>query len=398
MDKYEDLGLEASKFIEDLNMYEASRDGLFRMKRDAGNNPDFEETRRVFASKMTKIHMQKQQEEMARSNLAERLNGGHVKVADGTFYTKDRPPISSSRHEAASKPPILSGPSTCYEGQKHPPASPHDARVFSYGINHDSKDLSRSCHNPSVEPRNPYPQTGPLPTSPSGTWASKSNPQYQASSPTLSLTSSAPGSNLNRDTTPPQTSPCQTLTPAGKPDWFSASATGAHGEPDSHHKSSPYMSPAHHSEPIMLQKPYRDPRHNGVPQSTETCTAVQQSLLAQSQPEAHQPKGQVQCHTKGNSSPTVPDNLVNPTAVPVRRDAHSPPQALKLPCHTLHIQPESEPSAAEIKLEALTERLEKELDAQPMADYFGKADMITPIVMFSSSLIFFSSVILQNSI
>ncbi|KAF5905726.1 LIM domain-containing protein 1 [Clarias magur] len=128
MDKYEDLGLEASKFIEDLNMYEASRDGLFRMKRDAGNNPDFEETRRVFASKMTKIHMQKQQEEMARNNLAERLNGGHVKVADGTFYTKDRPPIS--RHEATSKPPILSGPSTCHEGHKHHPPSPHDARSF----------------------------------------------------------------------------------------------------------------------------------------------------------------------------------------------------------------------------------------------------------------------------
>ena len=40
MDKYDDLGLEASKFIEDLNTYEASRDGLFRMRRDAGNNPD----------------------------------------------------------------------------------------------------------------------------------------------------------------------------------------------------------------------------------------------------------------------------------------------------------------------------------------------------------------------
>lgn len=398
MDKYEDLGLEASKFIEDLNMYEASKDGLFRMKRDAGNNPDFEETRKVFASKMTKIHMQKHQEEMARNTLPERLNGGHVKVADGTFYTKDRPPISSSRHEAASKPPILSGPSTCYEGHKHHPLSPHDARVFSYGSNHD---LLRSCHNPSVELGNSYHQTMPFPTSPSGTWASKNNPQCQASSPTLSLSSSAPGSNMNHGATPPlrQSSPCQTLTSTGKLDCFPPSDTDAHGEPDSHHKSSPYVSPTHHSEPIMSQKTYGDPRHNGVPQSTGTCSAVQLSPIAQSQPETPQPKGQVQCHTRGHSSPTVSDNLANSTAEPSRSDTHSPPQALKLPCHTLHIQPEPGPSAAEIKLEALTERLEKEMDAQPKADYFGKADVITPsVVFFSPLLIFFSSVILLNSI
>ncbi|EHA98643.1 LIM domain-containing protein 1 [Heterocephalus glaber] len=61
MDKYDDLGLEASKFIEDLNMYEASKDGLFRVDRGAGNNPEFEETRRVFATKMAKIHLQQQQ-------------------------------------------------------------------------------------------------------------------------------------------------------------------------------------------------------------------------------------------------------------------------------------------------------------------------------------------------
>lgn len=398
MEKYEDLGLEASKFIEDLNMYEASRDGLFRMKRDAGNNPDFEETRKVFASKMTKIHMQKHQEEMARSNLAERLNGGHVRVADGTFYTKDRPPISSSRHEAASKPPILSGPSTCYEGQKNHPASPHDARVFSYGSNNDSKDLSHSFFNPSVEPGKPYPQTVPLPASPSGTWASKNNPQYQASSPTFGQSSSAPGANVNLGATSlRQSSPCQTLTPAGKPDWFPPSATAAHGEPESHLKSAPYVSPTHHSEPIMPQKSYGDPRQNGISQSTGTCSAVQLSPLAQSQPEAHQPKGQVQCHTQGHGSPTVPDNLGNPTAEPARSDAQSPHQALKLPCHTLHIQPEPGPSAAEIKLEALTERLEKEMDAQPTTDYFGKADVITSVVFFPL-LIFFSSVILQNSI
>lgn len=384
MDKYEDLGLEASKFIEDLNMYEASKDGLFRMKRDAGNNPDFEETRRVFASKMTKIHMQKHHEEVERNSLVERLNGGHVKVAEGTFYTKERPPISSSRHEAASKPPILSGPNICYEGQKHQPASPYDARVFNYGSNNDNKDFSRSYHNPSVEPGNSYPQTMPLPASPSGTWASKNNPQCQPPSPILGLSLNSPGTNINYGAAPPlhQGSPCQALTPTGAPDWFPPSASSAPGESESHHKSSPHVSPPRHSEPIIPQKPFGESSHNGVPQSTGICSAVQLCSIEQSQPEAHQPKVQVQCLAQDHSSPTVPDNLANPITEPTPSDAHSPSQALKLPCHTLHIQPEPVPSAAEIKLEALTERLEKEMDAQPKTDYFGKANVISPTVRF----------------
>uniref|UniRef100_A0ACB8FUR3 Uncharacterized protein n=1 Tax=Sphaerodactylus townsendi TaxID=933632 RepID=A0ACB8FUR3_9SAUR len=44
-------------------MYEASKDGLFRVDKVVGNNPEFEETRRVFATKMAKIHLQKQREQ-----------------------------------------------------------------------------------------------------------------------------------------------------------------------------------------------------------------------------------------------------------------------------------------------------------------------------------------------
>ncbi|KFV65703.1 LIM domain-containing protein 1, partial [Dryobates pubescens] len=44
---------------------------------------------------------------------------------------------------------------------------------------------------------------------------------------------------------------------------------------------------------------------------------------------------------------------------------------VKLPCQTLLPQPEQGPSAAELKLEALTQRLEQEMDARPKADYFG---------------------------
>ncbi|XP_026573616.1 LIM domain-containing protein 1 isoform X2 [Pseudonaja textilis] len=75
MDKY-DLGLEASKFIEDLNMYEASKDGLFRVDKAIGNNPEFEETRRVFATKMAKIHLQKQEQEELMKGASVDLNGG----------------------------------------------------------------------------------------------------------------------------------------------------------------------------------------------------------------------------------------------------------------------------------------------------------------------------------
>ncbi|RLW11711.1 hypothetical protein DV515_00001757 [Chloebia gouldiae] len=78
MDKYDDLGLEASKFIEDLNMYEASKDGLFRVDKGAGNNPEFEETRRVFATKMAKIHLQQQQQQQQQQEemLMAAMNGG----------------------------------------------------------------------------------------------------------------------------------------------------------------------------------------------------------------------------------------------------------------------------------------------------------------------------------
>lgn len=156
MDKYEDLGLEASKFIEDLNMYEASRDGLFRTRRDTGNNPDFEETRKVFASKMTKIHMQKQQEELAKSHQAARMNGGGLNSA---YYTRERPPINSGRQsgEAAAKPPLLSGPvpgtgpgpltggqhSQLDANKFHSTASgePAAGRPYGYGHSYENKEV-----------------------------------------------------------------------------------------------------------------------------------------------------------------------------------------------------------------------------------------------------------------
>lgn len=48
------------------------------------------------------------------------------------------------------------------------------------------------------------------------------------------------------------------------------------------------------------------------------------------------------------------------------------PSRVRLPCQTLTPGPELGPSTAELKLEALTQRLEREMDAHPKADYFGK--------------------------
>lgn len=432
MDKYDDLGLEASKFIEDLNMYEASRDGLFRMKKDAGNNPDFEETRRVFASKMTKIHMQKHQEEMAKNSLAARLNGAHGKVSDSTFYTKDRPPISSLKQggEAAAKPPILSGPMpsiasfnqySSYEGQKHHPSTQHEApggRAYSYGNSYDHKESLDSFHHPPISPGNSYVQASPThsahPPSPSGTWAPRNNLPSHASasssssspSPSLSNSSSSPSSpaaGQTRGVTPPlhQSWPSQALPTAGKPDSVPRSPTGAYRTTTDSYQTPPpppppppppapqlHGIPSQHSEPVQEAQRllHGEPRHNGVPQ---IVGSAQFTPPAHSQPEAQQihqsqqssPKlGQMPGHGQVQGVPAVPGSQATPSAqvaAAAEQQAHgeapSPPRTapLKLPCHTLHIQPELGPSVAEIKLEALTERLEKEMDAQPKADYFG---------------------------
>uniref|UniRef100_A0A3B3Y0R0 LIM domain-containing protein 1 n=1 Tax=Poecilia mexicana TaxID=48701 RepID=A0A3B3Y0R0_9TELE len=292
MDKYEDLGLEASKFIEDLNMYEASRDGLFRMRRDAGNNPDFEETRRVFASKMTKIHMQKQQEEMAKSNQVIKMNGGHH---GGAHYTKDRPPINSYRQpgEAAAKPPILSGPvpsaapvNQCVQAEA--PAS----RAYGYGSNYDNERLEphSSHHSNSSMPSCGSPVTSALhPVSPS---------REGKLPPTLSGSSSTSHHQPQRDA--------------------------------DYHVQQPV---SHYLQSV---------NHNG-PAATSFV------------PEMPQPKAQVT-----SAAPSASKNQLT-----ARSQMPGGVQAMQIPSTAQPVQPlEQGPSAAEIKLEALTKQLEKEMDVQ----------------------------------
>uniref|UniRef100_A0A3P9HHW6 LIM domain-containing protein 1 n=1 Tax=Oryzias latipes TaxID=8090 RepID=A0A3P9HHW6_ORYLA len=339
MDKYEDLGLEASKFIEDLNMYEASRDGLFRMKRDAGNNPDFEETRRVFASKMTKIHIQKQQEEIAKNNQAIRMNGGH----NMAHYTKDRPPINSSRQpgEAAAKPPMLSGPAP---GSQQPDPPP-----------------STTC---GYEP-NSYPHPSP-PSPPPAAPVRARHPGSSAWTPPGEPTSSFQQQQRPHPPSPVSSPPAQ-HNQAGTPGPPEKSRSWSEGSPDSARLDliSPFPLSAFtggddlHLQPPSTGGPFRSSPHNG-PEA------------ASASPETPQPKGLVSYESlsPGSVSKSTSHGAGRSPVPPTGQASSSKAEGLcppKLSAET----PDQGLSAAEMKLEAITKRLEKEMDAQPKADYFG---------------------------
>ncbi|XP_043920607.1 LIM domain-containing protein 1 isoform X2 [Protopterus annectens] len=150
MEKYDDLGLEASKFIEDLNMYEASKDGLFRVDRGAGNTPEFEETRRVFAHKMSKIHHQKQQDvqngALLQGQSKPQLQPGWDRLQQGG--------IRSGTEVAAAKPPL---------GTTGFP--------FSDGLKYRASQEGTSARKVSYE--NPYENLESLGMSKSGTYHHK---------------------------------------------------------------------------------------------------------------------------------------------------------------------------------------------------------------------------------
>lgn len=403
MDKYEDLGLEASKFIEDLNMYEASRDGLFRMRRDAGNNPDFEETRRVFASKMTKIHMQKHQEELAKHNTAMKMNGGH----NSTYCTKDRPPINSYRQpgEAAAKPPILSGPLpgtaaggqyAQFDGQKHTGAQsePPAGRAYGYGNNYDNKEPHSYQHH---TPTPPSPGNAPTharhPVSPSGAWA-PSSPNQLSPSGSGSGSSSAPQQLPQRLSAPPAPSSLssqqnQAVSPSARRSPTSpagsarawAGETSASATPDLILAAPPLSAftggadfhvqrPAdHYAAPSPTSRPsanHSDPRHNGPVAPSSVLPAPSETAQVSASAPTPGTVSRIFSHAQGQSQ-------MSSSGQTVSANAEGSPKPVQQPFQSRHVQPPDQgPSAAEIKLEALTKRLEKEMDAQPKADYFGK--------------------------
>ncbi|XP_056142664.1 Wilms tumor protein 1-interacting protein [Lampris incognitus] len=430
MDKYEDLGLEASKFIEDLNMYEASRDGLFRMRREAVNNPDFEETRKVFASKMTKIHMQKQQEEMARNNLAVRMNGGH----GSTYYTKDRPPINSYRQagEAAAKPPILSAPVpgnmgghqyTQYDQKHLPPGLLSElstGRAYGYGNNYDNKEgfEQHPYQNHIPTPSNPGNLSNSVPThaghpvGPAGAWTASRGSQLSPSSPGSVLGHSPSQRSAPSSSTGSRLSPNSTLTPParqgpssssagaakgqagelsrpGKPDVVSALPLSAFTGGADCHLQQPSTQPPPVTPPAARYSPpstasrssagQASSCQNGLPQNRSSLPHMATSSPNQAAPQSESGQQKAQVPTSASASAGVPKSinqgqgqsqvLVPGQASCAVAEGPSLSRPVKVPCQSL--APEQGPSVAEIKLEALTKRLEKEMDAQPAADYFG---------------------------
>ncbi|XP_061572456.1 LIM domain-containing protein 1-like isoform X2 [Cololabis saira] len=426
MDKYEDLGLEASKFIEDLNMYEASRDGLFRTRKDAGNNPDFEETRRVFASKMNKIHIQKQQEEMAKNNQSLKMNGGY----NSAHYTKDRPPINSCRQplEAAAKPPLLSGPVPGQhgpgDGHRHPAAPLNDppaSAAYGYGNHYDSKDRGEPHPYQHISPSPPSSGQARPPPPPPAAWApAEGQPAPSWPGPGGQDPPSWPGPGAKDPPSwpgPGSQDPHIHTSPGGKdpPSWPGPGGKDPHhpGPPSQQKQLLNQSSPSSTArgwagpgpgEALGSAKPdlipalplsaftggagfhLQQPAAHYVPPSTINSSTshngpVTTSSALPASSETTQPKAQVAFAASSpgsvsENSRQVPDGSQKPASglvISAKAENVCSPRPVLLPSQPLHTQiPEPGPSVAEIKLEALAKRLEKEMDSHPKADYFGR--------------------------
>ncbi|NXJ56277.1 LIMD1 protein, partial [Spizaetus tyrannus] len=391
MDKYDDLGLEASKFIEDLNMYEASKDGLFRVDKAAGNNPEFEETRRVFATKMAKIHLQQQQQQQQEEMLMAALNGGAA-------FNPPRPSPPAAR---GAKPPPASaaeGPRTRpYDGGERSfgesgpcgeaPGSQAGRRGWEAepdripraggsrpGVGHGEQQtgspgdpqLCRSGQNGSEGRR----CGGGRDPTPAGQRSSSFSHARTPLAPSAGTEEGAPGalpqqrsSSFSAPSVQPAlgfsgpTEPCgpraggdgNQLWYQGVPLSFSSSSAPATPSVDYQHTTA-YPSPAGH---FVAHGQNHRPNGSGASPEPGSSRLASRGLTA---PDAPQP--------------LFPEGVSGP-----RSDAGHPEGSstakVKLPCQTLLPQPEQGPSAAELKLEALTQRLEQEMDARPKADYFG---------------------------
>ncbi|NWW46260.1 LIMD1 protein, partial [Pedionomus torquatus] len=378
MDKYDDLGLEASKFIEDLNMYEASKDGLFRVDKAAGNNPEFEETRRVFATKMAKIHLQQQQQQ--EEMLMAALNGGAA-------FSAPRPSPQVAR---SAKPPPAATLRPC-DGGEHG-FSESGARVEASGSRAgrrswelepdripragasrpgggrgeqqaSSSSEPQPCHggleNGSQDRQGgrdqrsssfSHTRTPPAPSAGPGEGALGTLQQQRSSSFSAPLVQPTRGYSGPADTCGPRArGDGSQLWYQGVPLSFPPSSTPAALSVDYQHATA-HPGPAGHF--VAHGQNHRPNSSSASPEPGSSCLASRGPMA----PDASQPQ-----FSDGGSGP--------------RSDAGHPegPSAVKvkLPCQTLLPQPEQGPSAAELKLEALTQRLEQEMDARPKADYFG---------------------------
>ncbi|KAI5758909.1 LIMD1 [Gulo gulo luscus] len=465
MDKYGDLGLEASKFIEDLNMYEASKDGLFRVDKGAGNNPEFEETRRVFATKMAKIHLQQQQQLLQEETLPRGsrgpVNGG---APPGPQARRDAGVGSKLTVDGAAKPPLAAstvGPGTAPSvapGQPSYPPQEQRARTYARSASHGSQDCGSkeslagwemsgfrplgSCEDPSCLTHGDYydnlslaspkwadePRVSPgiRPGAGSG-WLgtpgtdaplpkpSRDHPLYQ---PQLSLSSSrsfesSQDGGGGRSDEKPAGLWTTSSSPRVSPGLSSPGpANGAMVGPPPPRTSS-FLAPLAHSCPSQGALPRTNSGMGSEVSGPMPKATVDSQVWFQDGPKSYlsssaslsspasvdsMPSGAAPglgpkpvCTDPGVGPKLSPTSLVHPVMStppelsckdgppgwssdgslgPALPESPSPPR-VRLPCQTLVPGPELGPSAAELKLEALTQRLEREMDAHPKADYFG---------------------------
>ncbi|XP_076985684.1 LIM domain-containing protein 1 isoform X1 [Tamandua tetradactyla] len=469
MDKYDDLGLEASKFIEDLNMYEASKDGLFRVDKGASNNPEFEETRRVFATKMAKIHLQQQQQLLQEETLPRGgrgpINGGsrlgpqaHREAGVGSKLVLD----------GAAKPPRATstvGPgaaTTVAAGQTLNPSQEQRARQHTRGARCGSQDCNSKeslassetsalhqldpCEDSSCLTHGDYydnlslasPEWGSeLGVSPSirsgieNVWPGppesdlplpKASGDYHLYQRQLSpISSRSFESDLsgqdggiggrssakpsgpwpiasNQRVSPGLPSPCLENGPlleASQPRTPSFSAPPTLNCPSQ--GALLRTNSGVGSEVLgVMSKPTVDPQawFQDGPKAYLCSSAPSSSPAGLDCPQPGVACGlgpKPSCSDPGTSPKLSPTGFVPPVMStlpelaceegplswspdsslgPVLPGSPSPPR-VKLPCQTLVPGPELGPSVAELKLEALTQRLEREMDAHPKADYFG---------------------------
>ncbi|XP_062353086.1 LIM domain-containing protein 1 isoform X2 [Cinclus cinclus] len=357
MDKYDDLGLEASKFIEDLNMYEASKDGLFRVDKAAGNNPEFEETRRVFATKMAKIHLQQQQQQ--EEMLMAAMNGG----AAAFQPPRPNPPLVRD----SKPPPGAEGPRArpCEGGERcfgessaraEAPGSQAGRRDWEAEpdritrVNGGKGRRGVGGHDPmATGQKSSFFSNAGTPLAPS---VGPEEPLPQQESSSFTAPSAQPTRGFSGSAEP--------CSPKGRGDgnqlWYQdVSLSFPPGStsvaPSVEHQHAPaYRSPAGHF--VAHGQNHRPASSSGNPEPGSSRLASQ-GIVASNAPqmlfrEAVSGPQSDSGHLDGSSTAKV-----------------------KLPCQTLLPQPEQGPSAAELKLEALTQRLEQEMDARPKADYFG---------------------------
>ncbi|XP_058583228.1 LIM domain-containing protein 1 isoform X2 [Neofelis nebulosa] len=467
MDKYGDLGLEASKFIEDLNMYEASKDGLFRVDKGAGNNPEFEETRRVFATKMAKIHRQQQQQLLQEETLPRGgrgpVNGGGP---PGPQVRRDAAVGHKLTPDGATKPPLAAstaGPGTATavaSGQPLYPPQDQRTRPYVRSGSHGSQDcgsresLARwemsafrqpgPCEDPSCLTHGDYydnlslaspkwadePGVSPSirvgvgsgwPGTPGTTEAPLSKPSgghplYQpqlAPSSSQSSETGQDGGVGGRGCEKPAglwtTASSQRVSPGLSSPGPENGALRGPTQP----RTPSFLAPLAQSCPSQgalprtnlgvgsevsgtTPKPTVDPQawFQDGPKSYLSSSAPSSSpASADGLPSGVAPGlgPKPVCTDPGVGPKLSPTSLVHPVMSappelsckegpsgwssdgslgPGLRESPSPPR-VKLPCQTLIPGPELGPSAAELKLEALTQRLEREMDGHPKADYFG---------------------------